>query len=571
MESASPESMAPALADASAEALSTPKKEWRGMGGVAQTVRERLIKPVNSATGGMSVRASLRWSFACVLVGALVIGVFSLLQMRRLNASTHAIYEQEYAAGQAAEQVRSNILRASRAETQLLTASTATERDALAKDVEASLTSVNKGLESIRKLSSTEESLATTKQLDEAVAKWTKRLRDYVKLVKEQPMSFMEMSPDVAMEDAGMGNETRKVEKIVDSVVAQRGQSAEATMQSAGEIYNGSLAWVGGITVALIVLSLAVSELVTGRLSRQLGGEPAYAKSIASRIANGDLTMAIKLAPNDSESLLHSLHDMQTRLAETMGEIADSSAQVANASREISMGNLDLSNRTEQQASSLEKTTANVEQLTEIAKRYADSSARAAQLSGSASEAARHGGEVVANVVATMGKISESTQAIHSNIGAIQSIAFQTNILALNAAVEAAHAGEQGRGFAVVAAEVRDLAQRSATAAKEISALIENSSRQVKEGSQLARSAGQTIADMAKTVMQVSTVMEEISGASLEQSSGIEEMNRAIAEIDQTTQQNAALVEQAAAAAQSLDEQAQSLDQLVGRFDLRAA
>jgi methyl-accepting chemotaxis protein len=180
------------------------------------------------------------------------------------------------------------------------------------------------------------------------------------------------------------------------------------------------------------------------------------------------------------------------------------------------MGNRDLSNRTEQQASSLEKTTTNVEQLTAIAKRYADSSTRAAHLSNSASQAARQGGEVVANVVPTMEKISQSTQAIHTNIGAIQSIAFQTNILALNAAVEAAHAGEQGRGFAVVAAEVRDLAQRSATAAKEISALIENSALQVKEGSQLARSAGQTIAYMAKTVQQVSTVMEEISGASLE-------------------------------------------------------
>ncbi len=571
MEPASPESMAPALADASVKASQPQNKAWLGMQGVAQTVRERVLKPVNSATQGMSVRSSLRVSFFCVLAGALVIGVFSLLQMRRLNASTHVIYEQEYAAGQAAEQARSNILRASRAETQLLTASTAAEREALAKDIETSLGSVSKSLEVIRSLSTTEETLATTKQLDEVVAKWTKRLRDYMKLVKEQPLSFMEMSPDVAMEDAGLVNETAKVEAVVNKVVAQRGQSAQATMQSAGDIYARSLEWVLGITVLLTVLCLAIAELVTWRLTRQLGGEPAYAKSIASRIAHGDLTMQIKLAENDTESLLHSLHDMQTRLAQTMGEIADSSAQVANASREISMGNLDLSNRTEQQASSLEKTTANVEQLAEIAKRYADSSARAAQLSGSASLAAKQGGDVVAHVVATMGKISETTQAIHSNIGAIQSIAFQTNILALNAAVEAAHAGEQGRGFAVVASEVRDLAQRSATAAKEISALIENSSRQVKEGSQLARSAGQTIADMAKTVMQVSTVMEEISGASLEQSSGIEEMNRAIAEIDQTTQQNAALVEQAAAAAQSLDEQAQSLDQLVGRFDLHPA
>ncbi len=507
-------------------------------------------------------------AFACVLAGALAIAVFSLFQMGRLNASTHIIYEQEYTAGQAAEQVRSYVLRASRAQTQLLTASTASERDALAGDIEASLTNVGTLLDVIRQRSSSDESMEAAKQLVDALAKWTKRLREYMKLVKEQPLSFMEMSPDVAMEDAGLVNETKKVEKFVDALVQQRGQSAQATMLQAAHIYDTSLIWVVGITLALIAASMVVSGVVTRRLTRQLGGEPAYAKSIAAGIAHGDLTTKIQLAPNDTHSLLYSLHDMQTRLAQTMGDIADSSAQVANASREISMGNLDLSNRTEQQASSLENTTANVEQLAAIAKRYADSSTRAAQLSGSASQAARQGGEVVANVVQTMDKISASTQAIHANIGAIQSIAFQTNILALNAAVEAAHAGEQGRGFAVVASEVRDLAQRSATAAREISALIEASTQQVKEGTQLARTAGQTIAGMAQTVQQVSTVMEEISGASLEQSAGIEEMNRAIAQIDETTQQNAALVEEAAAAAQSLDEQAQALDQLVGRFSI---
>ncbi|MES2949295.1 MAG: methyl-accepting chemotaxis protein [Pseudomonadota bacterium] len=571
MESVQPEGLQPALSDGR-PAVRLPQKNqaWLAVEGVAQSVRERLVKAGGTGgSDGMSVRASLRLAFAIVVAGALVIGVFSLFQMGRLNASTRIIYEQEYTAGQAAEQVRSNILRASRGQTQLLTSSTAAERDTLAKDIEASLAEVGKKIEVIQGLSTSEESVATAKQLVESIAKWSKRLREYVKLVKEQPLSYMELSPDVASEDAGLLNETRKVEKIVDSLVAQRGQSAQATMLHTGEIYQTSVVWVIGIVLLLIAMSIGVGSWVIARLTRQLGGEPAYAKSIASRIADGDLSMEIKLAPNDTESLLYSLNEMQTRLAETMGEIAQSSAQVANASREISMGNLDLSNRTEQQASSLEKTTTNVEQLTAIAKRYADSSTRAAHLSSSASQAAREGGDVVANVVSTMEKISQSTQAIHSNIGAIQSIAFQTNILALNAAVEAAHAGEQGRGFAVVAAEVRDLAQRSATAAKEISALIENSTRQVKEGSQLARTAGQTIADMAKTVQQVSTVMEEISGASLEQSEGIEDINRAIAQIEETTQQNAALVEEAAAAAQSLDEQAQSLDQLVGRFDLK--
>ncbi|OYU46592.1 MAG: methyl-accepting chemotaxis protein [Burkholderiales bacterium PBB4] len=515
-----------------------------------------------------TVRASLRFAFASVLAGALVIGVFSLFQMGRLNGSTQAIYEQEYTAGLATEQARGLLLRASRAQKQLLTASTAEERTALGADVESSMTLIAQRLETVLKLADTPESEAQAKQLADAIAGWSKRMRAFVVLVKAQPLELMEMNWQVPLEDAGLLNDTRKLEKVVDALVQQRSESAQATIAQAAHIYKTSLIWVVAITLMLVVLALGISGWVTRRLERQLGGEPAYAKSIASRIAQGELSMAIKLEKDDDSSLLHSLHVMQTQLAQTISEIADSSKLVANASREISVGNLDLSRRTEQQSASLENTTSNVERMASIAKRYADSAAQAAELSGSASRAAVQGGNVVSQVVSTMEQIRQSTQAIHSNIGAIQSIAFRTNILALNAAVEAAHAGEQGRGFAVVAAEVRDLAQRSAAAAKEISSLIETSAKQVKEGSQLAHTAGQTIAQMAQTVQQVSVVMEEISGASLEQSAGIEEINKAIAQLDENTQQNAALVEEGAAAAQSLDEQAQSLDALVGRFEI---
>ena len=517
----------------------------------------------------LSVRASVWLALASVLAGAVVIGVFSLFQMGRLNASTKAIYEQEFTAGQAAEQARGLILRASRAQTQLLTATTAAERNTLGTDIEASLGQIAKRLDVIKGLSTTEESTATSQQLVEAMANWTKRQRAYITLVKEQPLDLMQMSTDVPIEDARLLNDTRKLEKIVDTLVEQRSKSAEATIVQAGEIYQSSQTWVVGTMVLLFVLSLLISGWVVRRLSRQLGGEPAYAKSIASGIAQGDLSTEIKLQPNDTESLLFSLRDMQGQLSQTMREIADSSKQVANASREISMGNLDLSQRTELQSASLEKTTTNVEQMAAIAKRYASSATQAAQLSGAAKRAAQQGGEVVASVVATMEQISKSTEAIHGNISVIEGIAFQTNILALNAAVEAAHAGEQGRGFAVVAAEVRSLAERSAKAAREINALIEASTAQVKAGEALAQKAGQTITEMSQTVQQVSTVMEEISGASLQQSAGIEEINRAVAQLDDSTQQNAALVEEAAAAAQSLDEQAQALDQLVGRFHLQ--
>jgi methyl-accepting chemotaxis protein len=519
---------------------------------------------------GLSVKASLRMAFASVLLGALVIGVFSLFQMGRLNASTQAIYEQEYAAGQSAEQVRGYVLRVSRAQKQLLTATTADERTALGADVESGLVNIDKQLATIQRLSNSDESTALAKQLVDAMAGWTKRVRGFVTMVKAQPLELLEMSWEVPLEDAGLLNDTRKLEKIVDALVLQRGQSAEATIDRAASIYKTSVVWVLVITLALIVLSLGISAWVMGRLTRQLGGEPAYAKSIASRIAHGDLSMQIRLEDNDTESLLHSLRDMQSQLGDTMGEIAESSKLVAHASREISVGNQDLSQRTQQQSAALEKTALNVDHMAAIAKRYADSATQAARLSANATEAAMQGGEVVAKVSMTMDQISKSTKAIHSNIGVIQSIAFQTNILALNAAVEAAHAGEQGRGFAVVAAEVRALAQRSASAAKEINALIENSTQLVKEGTQFANSAGMTIADMAQAVQQVSTVMEEVSGASLEQSAGIDEINLAVSQLDESTQQNAAMVKEASAAAQSLDEQAQNLDQLVGRFDLKA-
>jgi len=513
----------------------------------------------------------LALAFACVLLGVLVIGGFSLVQMGRLNASTQAIYEQEYAAGQAAEQLRSSLLRISRAQKQLLTASTAEERMSLGKDVDASVLAIHASMRTIETLSVTVEAQDLAKNLAAPLDKWTQRVRAFVEMVKAQPLELLEMSWEVPLEDAGLLNDTKKLEKIVDTLVTQRAESAQATIAQAQSIYSGALFWVIGITLGLIVLSIVVGGWVTRRLIRQLGGEPGYAKEIASRIAHGELSLRIELGPDDKESLLHSLYEMQQQLAQTLRDIANSSSQVAHASREISMGNSDLSLRTEQQAKSLEETNKSIQYMAGITTLYADSAAKAANLSGAADRAAQHGGEVVSGVVQTMEKINESTQAIHANISVIQSIAFQTNILALNAAVEAAHAGEQGRGFAVVAAEVRDLAQRSSTAAREISAAIEQSADRVKEGKQLVDEAGSAIAELAQTVRQVSTVMGELSGASAEQAEGIAKINHAIAQLDQTTQQNASLVQLAAASAQSLDEQAQSLDQLVGRFELNGS
>jgi methyl-accepting chemotaxis protein len=326
---------------------------------------------------------------------------------------------------------------------------------------------------------------------------------------------------------------------------------------------------IAAATVALIVLAFVISEWVVRRLARQLGGEPVYAKEIASRIAAGDLSNAIALGKRDTSSMLSALSDMQSGLSTTVADIAASAEAIASASSEISTGNLDLSQRTEQQAMALERTASSMEQLTSTVRQNADNAKQARTLADNASSIAEQGGNVVGRVVATMNEINDSAKSIGDIIGVIEGIAFQTNILALNAAVEAARAGEEGRGFSVVAGEVRNLAQRSASAAKEIKGLIGASVERASNGSQLAQDAGQTMDEVVKAVKRVTDIMGEISAASAEQSSGIEEINLAVSQMDAGTQQNAALVEQATAAAQSLDDQARALKQMVGRFRLQ--
>ncbi|TXD84320.1 hypothetical protein FUT87_16180 [Mitsuaria sp. TWR114] len=257
---------------------------------------------------------------------------------------------------------------------------------------------------------------------------------------------------------------------------------------------------------------------------------------------------------------------MQRSLSTTVGQIRGATDTIASAAGEIASGNRDLSSRTEAQASALEETAASMEELTATVKQSADNARQANQLAMSASDFAVQGGQVVDEVVATMASISGSSNKIVDIIGVIDGIAFQTNILALNAAVEAARAGEQGRGFAVVASEVRTLAQRSATAAKEIKSLIGDSVQKVEAGSALVSQAGATMSRIVGSVKRVTDIVGEISSASQEQTAGIEQINQAIAQMDQATQQNAALVEQASAAAESLEQQSQALVTAVGAF-----
>jgi methyl-accepting chemotaxis protein len=322
------------------------------------------------------------------------------------------------------------------------------------------------------------------------------------------------------------------------------------------------------IFAGVLILGVFIAIAITRGLLKSLGGEPEYATAVAGKIAAGDLTVAVHTNANDHSSLLFAMKTMRDSLANVVGEVRTGTDGIATASSQIAAGNQDLSSRTEQQASSLEETAASMEELTSTVKQNADNARQANQLALSASSVAVKGGNVVSQVVDTMGSINASSRKIVDIICVIDGIAFQTNILALNAAVEAARAGEQGRGFAVVASEVRNLAQRSAAAAKEIKTLIGDSVDKVDAGSKLVDQAGSTMNELVDSVKRVTDIMAEILAASQEQTSGIEQINQAITQMDQVTQQNAALVEEAAAAAVSLQQQAGSLSQVVSVFRL---
>ncbi len=322
------------------------------------------------------------------------------------------------------------------------------------------------------------------------------------------------------------------------------------------------------IALSSILVALLSGFFITRSLSRALGAEPDVLSEAAQRVANGDLSSIYGADSAIKGSVLASLTLMQQNLSEIVTKVRGASDSIAMGTSEIARGNIDLSQRTEEQASALQQTAATMEQFSTTVRNNADNAKVADQLAVSASTVATQGGNVVSRVVDTMKGINESSRKISDIIGVIDGIAFQTNILALNAAVEAARAGEQGRGFAVVASEVRNLAQRSAGAAKEIKTLISESVEKVAMGTSLVDQAGQTMNEVVEAIKRVSDIVAEISSASSEQSSGVSQIGQAVNQMDQVTQQNAALVEESAAAAQSLDMQAKQLTQAVQIFKL---
>ncbi|WP_373419953.1 methyl-accepting chemotaxis protein [Herbaspirillum sp. RV1423] len=351
----------------------------------------------------------------------------------------------------------------------------------------------------------------------------------------------------------------------VDKLIRQQNDM----MVAAGEEVERNYRHASNMLIALGAIGLVMAGWIAYAITRSITVPLNRAVAVAKTVAAGDLTSDIRSNGKDETAqLLDALKTMNDNLLRIVSQVRTGTDTIATASSEIASGNLDLSSRTEQQAGALEETASAMEELTSTVRQNADNARQANQLAVSASEVAIQGGNVVGRVVDTMESINASSRKIVDIISVIDGIAFQTNILALNAAVEAARAGEQGRGFAVVASEVRSLAQRSASAAKEIKTLINDSVEKVGNGSKLVEQAGTTMNDVVSSVRRVTDIVGEITTAGQEQSDGIEQINHAITQMDETTQQNAALVEQAAAAAQSLQEQASRLAEVVSIFKL---
>ena len=353
--------------------------------------------------------------------------------------------------------------------------------------------------------------------------------------------------------------------KHIDQLVTIQ-QAAEQEVRDQAEASSRRLGYLlYGIALIAVLLGISLAWSITRSITRPLK----QAVQVAREVASGNLTVEIQIESTDeSGELMQALKDMNASLLRTVQQVRIGTDIMASASSQIAAGNAELSTRTERQSASLEETASSMQELTETVKNNADNARQANALARSASDVAIQGGQVVTQVVDTMRSINMSSRKIVDIIGVIDGIAFQTNLLALNAAVEAARAGEQGRGFAVVATEVRNLAQRSASAAKEIKTLISDSVEKVETGSHLVEQAGQTMEEIVSSIGRVTGIMGEITTASSAQSTGIEQVNQAIVQMESVTLQNAALVEEAATAANSLHDQADALTQVIKVFNL---